>query len=157
MPVGAGPKLGSCCLQVTVLPFLLVRSQTLTFPSTLAVTTIKSVRTPVSELSGGQRQAVAIARVMLGTPRIILLDEPTAALGVAQTEHVLELILTLRDRGIGVVLISHNLSDVFAASDRIEVLHLGRKAGSFRTADCSRAEIIAAIMGGRRAHGVPEQ
>jgi D-xylose transport system ATP-binding protein len=131
--------------------------QALEIMKTLSVTTIESLRTTVSKLSGGQRQAVAIARVILGTPRIILLDEPTAALGVAQTEQVLRLIAKLRDRGMGVILISHNLSDVFTVSDRIEVLRLGRKAGSFRTPDCSRADIIAAIMGGRRDSGLSRE
>jgi D-xylose transport system ATP-binding protein len=116
----------------------------------LSVTTIKSLRIPVSELSGGQRQAIAIARVMLGAPKLILLDEPTAALGVAQTRQVLDLIIRLRARGMGVILISHNLTDVFSVCDRIEVLRLGRKAGSFRTDCCTHADIVAAIMGGPR-------
>jgi D-xylose transport system ATP-binding protein len=116
----------------------------------LSVTTIRNLRAPVSALSGGQRQAVAIARVLLGAPRLILLDEPTAALGVAQTLQVLALIARLKERGITVILITHNLPDVFSASDRIEVLRLGQKAGSFRTADCSRADVVAAVMGGRR-------
>ena len=116
----------------------------------LSVTTIRNLRAPVSALSGGQRQAVAIARVLLGAPRLILLDEPTAALGVAQTLQVLALIARLRERGLAVMLITHNLADVFSACDRIEVLRLGQKAGSFRTADCSRADIVGAVMGGRR-------
>jgi D-xylose transport system ATP-binding protein len=116
----------------------------------LSVTTIRNLRAPVSALSGGQRQAVAIARVLLGAPRLILLDEPTAALGVAQTLQVLALIARLKERGITVILITHNLPDVFSASDRIEVLRLGQKAGSFRTADCSRSDVVGAVMGGAR-------
>jgi D-xylose transport system ATP-binding protein len=116
----------------------------------LSVTTIRNLRAPVSTLSGGQRQAVAIARVLLGVPRLVLLDEPTAALGAAQTLQVLALIARLRERGLAVILITHNLADVFSVSDRIEVLRLGRKAGSFRTAECSRADVVAAVMGDRR-------
>lgn len=91
----------------------------------LSVTTIGSVRTPVASLSGGQRQSVAIARSLLGEPKVVLLDEPTAALGVAQKRQVLDLILRLKDRGLGVVVISHNLADVFEVTDRIIVLRLG--------------------------------
>jgi D-xylose transport system ATP-binding protein len=89
---------------------------------------IPSVRMPVASLSGGQRQSVAIARSLLGQPKVVLLDEPTAALGVAQTAQVLDLIERLRDRGHGVVLISHNLADVKAVADRVTVLRLGRNA-----------------------------
>ncbi len=113
----------------------------------LAVTTIQEVRTPVGLLSGGQRQSVAIARSLLGEPRVVILDEPTAALGVAQTAEVLSLVERLRDRGFGVILISHNLPDVFAVCDRIVVLRLGRNAGSFEVAKSSNQEIVAAITG----------
>ena len=109
--------------------------------------TVTDVRVLVGALSGGQRQAVAIVRSMLGNPRIILLDEPTAALGVAQTEQVLALISKLRDEGHGVVIISHNIADVFAVADRIAVLRLGQNAGEYATADTSREEIVAAITG----------
>ena len=94
----------------------------------LGVTTIRSVRTEVEQLSGGQRQAVAIARSLLGEPKLVLLDEPTAALGVVQTKQILELIGRLRERGLGVVVISHNLTDVFQVADRVAVLRLGRMA-----------------------------
>ena len=93
--------------------------------------TIPSVRTEVGTLSGGQRQQVAIARSLLGEPKVVMLDEPTAALGVAQTEQVLELIKRLRERGLGVIVISHNLANVFEVADRIFVLRLGRQAGDF--------------------------
>ena len=93
--------------------------------------TIPSVRSEVGGLSGGQRQQVAVARSLLGEPKVVLLDEPTAALGVAQTATVLELIKRLRERGLGVVVISHNLADVFAVADRVFVLRLGRPAGNF--------------------------
>jgi D-xylose transport system ATP-binding protein len=105
------------------------------------------VRTPVGELSGGQRQAVAIARSLLGDPSVVLLDEPTAALGVSQTEQVLELISRLRDRGLGVVVISHNLENVFAVADRIIVLRLGRRAATFDVRGVSREDVVAAITG----------
>jgi D-xylose transport system ATP-binding protein len=113
----------------------------------LSVTTIHDVRTPVGELSGGQRQAVAIARSLLGEPSVVLLDEPTAALGVSQTEQVLELISRLRDRGLGVVVISHNLENVFAVADRIIVLRLGRRAATFDVRGVSREDVVAAITG----------
>ncbi len=108
---------------------------------------IPSVRTHVSGLSGGQRQSVAIARSLLGDPKVVLLDEPTAALGVAQTAEVLDLIETLKARGLGVIVISHNLADVRAVADRIVVLRLGRNAGDFRAADTSQEQIVQAITG----------
>jgi D-xylose transport system ATP-binding protein len=108
---------------------------------------LPGVRLPVAALSGGQRQTVAISRSLLGNPKLVMLDEPTAALGVAQTAQVLNLIERLRDRGLAVVLISHNMADVFAVADRIVVLRLGRNSGEFRTADTTREAVIAAITG----------
>jgi D-xylose transport system ATP-binding protein len=113
----------------------------------LAVTTIKDVRVQVGSLSGGQRQAVAIARSLLGDPCVVLLDEPTAALGVSQTEQVLVLIKTLRERGLGVVVISHNLENVFEVADRIIVLRLGRRAATFDVRGVSREDVVSAITG----------
>jgi D-xylose transport system ATP-binding protein len=109
--------------------------------------TIPSVRSEVGGLSGGQRQQVAVARSLLGEPKVVLLDEPTAALGVAQTATVLDLIKRLRERGLGVVVISHNLADVFAVADRIFVLRLGRPAGIFDVSAASREDVVAAITG----------
>nr|WP_274636563.1 ATP-binding cassette domain-containing protein [Microbacterium bovistercoris] len=108
---------------------------------------IPSVRIAVASLSGGQRQTVAIARSLIGEPQIVILDEPTAALGVAQTAEVLNLIERLRERGLGVLLISHNMADVQAVADRVVVLRLGRNNGVFRTADVSYEDIVAAITG----------
>jgi D-xylose transport system ATP-binding protein len=113
----------------------------------LAVRTLKSVRSEVGTLSGGQRQTVAIARAMLGEPKLVILDEPTAALGVAQTAMVLDLVTRLRHRGLAVILISHNLADVFQVADRIVVLRLGANGGEYRTKDASRNEVVAAITG----------
>jgi D-xylose transport system ATP-binding protein len=117
----------------------------------LAVRTLRSVRTEVGSLSGGQRQTVAIARSMLGEPKIVMLDEPTAALGVAQTKQVLDLIKRLKERGLGVVLISHNVLDVFEVADRIIVLRLGRRVATFETAKTSHDEVVGAITGARQA------
>ncbi|GHD16281.1 ATP-binding cassette domain-containing protein [Nocardiopsis kunsanensis] len=108
---------------------------------------IPDLRVPVASLSGGQRQIVAIARALLGEPRVVMLDEPTAALGVAQTAQVLDLIEQLRDQGLGVILISHNMADVRAVADRAAVLRLGRNAGDFPIAGTSYEEIVAAITG----------
>lgn len=113
----------------------------------LSVTTIGSVRTPVASLSGGQRQSVAIARSLLGEPKVVLLDEPTAALGVAQTRQVLDLILRLKDRGLGVVVISHNLADVFEVTDRIIVLRLGQRVRDFDVKNATQEEVVGAITG----------
>jgi D-xylose transport system ATP-binding protein len=108
---------------------------------------IPDIRVDVASLSGGQRQAVAIARSLLGEPQVVLLDEPTAALGVTQTAQVLELIAELKQRGHAVVLISHNLADVFDVADRIAVLRMGRNAGDFATGQTTQQEVVAAITG----------
>ncbi len=107
---------------------------------------IPSVREPIASLSGGQRQTVAIARSLLLDPKIIMLDEPTAALGVAQTAEVLNLIERVRERGLGVIIISHNMEDVRAVADRIVVLRLGRNNGVF-TPDSSNQDLVASITG----------
>jgi D-xylose transport system ATP-binding protein len=114
--------------------------------SGLAVT-IPSLRTEVGTLSGGQRQQVAVARSLLGEPKVVLLDEPTAALGVPQTKQVLDLIRRLRERDLGVVVISHNLANVFEVADRIVVLRLGRVAGSFDSEATTEEHIVSAITG----------
>ncbi|MCT2591542.1 ATP-binding cassette domain-containing protein [Streptomyces sp. N2-109] len=108
---------------------------------------IPSLSVPVAALSGGQRQTVAIARSLLSNPKIILLDEPTAALGVAQTAEVLNLVERLKQNGLGVVMISHNMEDVRAVADRVAVLRLGRNNGVYDVEDVSSEEIIAAITG----------
>jgi D-xylose transport system ATP-binding protein len=113
---------------------------------------------PVSALSGGQRQAIAVSRAALWGSKIVLLDEPTAALGVAQTLMVYDLIRRLRDRGLAIVVISHNMADVFAVADRVTVLRLGRNAGEFVPGRDSSDDVVAAITGSRelRAAGAPE-
>ncbi|MCG2620566.1 ATP-binding cassette domain-containing protein [Arthrobacter sp. I2-34] len=108
---------------------------------------IPSVRIAVASLSGGQRQTVAIARSLLGSPKLIILDEPTAALGVEQTAEVLNLVERLRENGLAVIMISHNMQDVQAVSDRVAVLRLGRNNGTFRMKDVSTDDLIAAITG----------
>ncbi len=108
---------------------------------------IPSVRTPVEALSGGQRQSVAVARSVLWQNKVVLLDEPTAALGVAQTKEVLDLVRRLRDEGHGVVIISHNLADVFEVADRITVLRLGRYVGTFDAPTADHEEIVGYMTG----------
>jgi D-xylose transport system ATP-binding protein len=108
---------------------------------------IPSVRTPIAALSGGQRQSVAVARSVIGNNKVVLLDEPTAALGVAQTHEVLELIKQLRGQGIGVVLISHNLPNVFDVADRITVLRLGRWVGTFDAKGVSHEQLVGFMTG----------
>ncbi len=108
---------------------------------------IPTVRIPVAALSGGQRQTAAIARSLLGDPKIIILDEPTAALGVAQTAEVLNLVERLRENGHGVIMVSHNMADVLAVADTVAVLRLGRNNGFFTVGEVSSEEIIAAITG----------
>jgi D-xylose transport system ATP-binding protein len=113
----------------------------------LAVRTLRSLRAEAGSLSGGQRQSIAIARALLGEPRMVILDEPTAALGVAQTEQVLALVTRLRERGLGVVLVSHNLGDVFAVADRVVVLRLGANGGEFPAHASQREQVVGAITG----------
>ena len=113
----------------------------------LDVKTLKSVRVPVAALSGGQRQSIAVAKTILRNPTVVLLDEPTAALGVAQTRQVLNLIRRLRERGLAVVVISHNLADVFEVVDRVIVLRLGRRAGTYDIGTTTPEQVIGAITG----------
>jgi D-xylose transport system ATP-binding protein len=114
--------------------------------STLSIR-IPSVRIPIAGLSGGQRQVVAIARALIGEPKVVILDEPTAALGVEQTAQVLDLVERLRERGLGVILISHNMADVRAVADTVAVLRLGKNNGAFPVAETTHETIIAAITG----------
>jgi D-xylose transport system ATP-binding protein len=123
----------------------------------LAVTTIKSVRQQVATLSGGQRQSVAVARAVMWNSRLVILDEPTAALGVAQTEQVLALVRRLGEQGLAVVIISHNLHDVFETADRITVLRLGRNVGIFERRQTSQQAVVEAITAGvpTKVAGIP--
>ena len=114
----------------------------------LAVTTIRSVRQPVASLSGGQRQSVAVARAVLWNNRVVFLDEPTAALGVAQTRQVLDLVKRLGEQGLAVVIVSHNLADVFEVANRITVLRLGRNVGVYERDRTTEQEIVQAITAG---------
>ncbi|WP_433477968.1 ATP-binding cassette domain-containing protein [Spirillospora sp. CA-142024] len=116
--------------------------------SGLAVRTMGSVRQRVSTLSGGQRQTVAIARAVLWDSKVVVLDEPAAALGVSQTQQVLEVVRRLADKGLAVVLISHNMNDVFAVSDRIAALYLGRMVAQVRTADITHRQVVELITSG---------
>jgi D-xylose transport system ATP-binding protein len=124
----------------------------------LAVTTIRSIRQPVASLSGGQRQSVAVAKAVQWNSRLVILDEPTAALGVAQTRQVLELVRKLAEQGLAVILISHNLHDVFEVATRITVLRLGRDVGVYERDRTSQQEVVHAITAGvpTKVAGVPE-
>ncbi|GAA2752511.1 ATP-binding cassette domain-containing protein [Amnibacterium kyonggiense] len=115
----------------------------------LSVRTMKSVRQKVSSLSGGQRQTVAIARAVLQQAKVVILDEPTAALGVAQTEQVLLLVRRLAEQGVGVLIISHNLADVFAVADHINVLYLGTMVAEVETKDSNRDDVVGYITGAK--------
>jgi ABC-type sugar transport system ATPase subunit len=115
----------------------------------LSVTTVRSIRQPVASLSGGQRQAVAIARAVLWNSKLVIMDEPTAALGVAQTEMVLDLVRTLADRGYAVLLISHNLHDVFVVADRIAILHLGRMVATGKIGEFDAQTVVSYMTFGR--------
>ena len=117
--------------------------------ASLSVRTVKSVRQPVSSLSGGQRQTVAIAKSVLWNSKVVLLDEPTAALGVAQTRQVIDLVRRLADQGVGVVLISHNMDDVFEVADRICALYLGRVAADVKAAEVTHSQVVELITAGR--------
>jgi D-xylose transport system ATP-binding protein len=116
--------------------------------ASLSVTTIRSVRQPVASLSGGQRQSVAVARAVLWNNRVVFLDEPTAALGVAQTRQVLDLVKRLGEQGLAVVIVSHNLADVFEVANRITVLRLGRNVGVYEREKTTEQEIVQAITSG---------
>jgi D-xylose transport system ATP-binding protein len=131
--------------------------QTATTLKSLAVTTIRSIRQPVATLSGGQRQSVAVARAVMWNSKLVILDEPTAALGVAQTEQVLELVRRLGEQGLGVVIISHNLHDVFETANRITVLRLGRNVGVYEREKTTQQEVVQAITAGvpTKVAGIP--
>lgn len=115
----------------------------------LSVTTLRSVRLPVASLSGGQRQSVAIAKAVLWNSKLVILDEPTAALGVAQTRQVLNLVRRLAERGLGVVMISHNLHDIFEVADRVTVLRLGHKVATYNTKETDQKEVVHAMTAGQ--------
>ena len=117
--------------------------------TSLSVRTVKSVRQTVASLSGGQRQTVAIAKSVLWNSKVVLLDEPTAALGVAQTRQVIDLVRRLADQGLGVVLISHNMADVFEVADRICALYLGRVAADVNASEVTHGQIVELITAGR--------
>jgi D-xylose transport system ATP-binding protein len=117
--------------------------------ASLSVRTVKSVRTPVASLSGGQRQTVAIAKAVLWDSKVVLLDEPTAALGVAQTRQVLDLVRRLAEQGLGVVLISHNMADVFEVADRVSTLYLGRMVANLPVKETTHSQVVELITAGR--------
>src|SRR2546423_10205834 len=124
----------------------------------LSVTTIRSIRQPVASLSGGQRQSVAVAKAVQWNSKLVILDEPTAALGVAQTRQVLELVKRLAEQGLAVVLISHNLHDVFEVATRITVLRLGRDVGVYELGKTNPQEGVQAVTSGvstQVARGTP--
>jgi D-xylose transport system ATP-binding protein len=122
----------------------------------LSVTSIRSVRQTVASLSGGQRQSVAVAKAVMWNSRLVILDEPTAALGVAQTRQVLDLVKRLGEQGLAVVIVSHNLHDVFEVADSITVLRLGQNVAEFKRTETNQQEVVQAITAGKLAK-VPGQ
>ncbi len=132
---------------VEILSELQMERRSLEVLQTLSVTTIANVREKVAALSGGQRQSVAISRAAMWNSKLMVLDEPTAALGVSQTEQVLALVRRLREHGLGVVVISHNLHEVFSVADRIIVLRLGRRVATFDHGSATPEDVVAAITG----------
>src|SRR5438445_3165666 len=134
-----------------------MEQQTAETLKSLAVTTISSIRQPVATLSGGQRQSVAVARAVMWNGKLVILDEPTAALGVAQTEQVLALVRRLGEQGLSVVIISHNLHDIFETAQRITVLRLGRTVGVYQRDQTSQQEVVQAITAGvpTKVSGIP--
>jgi ABC-type sugar transport system ATPase subunit len=121
--------------------------------SNLRVTTVRSIRQPVGSLSGGQRQSVAVAKAVMWNSKLVMLDEPTAALGVVQTNQVLQLVRRLRDRGLAVMMISHNLNDVFQVADRIAVLHLGRMVAQDKISAFDRQSVVDYMTTGTSSRG----
>ena len=115
----------------------------------LSVTTIRSVRQTVAGLSGGQRQSVAVAKAVMWNSRLVVLDEPTAALGVAQTRQVLDLVKRLAEQGLGVIIVSHNLHDIFEVADNITVLRLGQNVAEFKRTETNQQEVVEAITAGK--------
>src|SRR6478736_6594230 len=115
----------------------------------LSVTTIRTVRQTVAGLSGGQRQSVAVAKAVMWNSKVVILDEPTAALGVAQTKQVLDLVARLGEQGLGVILISHNLHDIFEVADSITVLRLGQNVAEFKRRETNQQEVVEAITAGK--------
>ena len=152
-----GQEIANTIPGVKVLDETAMEKKAVELLSSLGVTTLRSVRTEVASLSGGQRQAVAIARSLLGEPKVVILDEPTAALGIIQTAQILKLVERLRDRGLGVIVISHNLANVFTVSDRIVVLRLGRLAATFNAHEATREQIVASITGADVEGRPPEE
>ena len=117
----------------------------------LSVTTIRSVRQTVAGLSGGQRQSVAVAKAVMWNSRLVILDEPTAALGVAQTRQVLDLVKRLAEQGLAVILISHNLHDIFEVADNITVLRLGQNVADYKRTEVTEEQVVHAITAGKLA------
>jgi D-xylose transport system ATP-binding protein len=126
-----------------------MESRALETLKSLSVTTIRSVRQTVAGLSGGQRQSVAVAKAVMWNSKLVVLDEPTAALGVAQTRQVLDLVKRLAEQGLGVIIVSHNLHDIFEVADNITVLRLGQNVAEFKRTDTTQQEVVEAITAGK--------
>ncbi len=125
--------------------------------ASLSVTTVRSIRQPVASLSGGQRQAVAVAKAVMWNSKLVIMDEPTAALGVAQTAMVLKLVTQLASQGLAVILISHNLNDVFSVADSIAVLYLGTLAAHEPASSLTRQKVVELMTAGRLHFGIPQE
>lgn len=152
LDVVANMYLGRESVNGPILNEIAMEMATIETLNSLSVSTLRSVRNPVAGLSGGQRQAIAVAKAVMWNSKLVILDEPTAALGVAQTRQVLDLVRRLAAKGLAVAIISHNLHDIFECADSITVMRLGQAINVYKTAETNYQEVVQAITAGKMKH-----